>query len=508
MKIVIVGGGTAGWLAALIISKMRPIHSVTVIESSQIGIIGAGEGSTGLLTSIIKNDIFDSGCDMLEFLKETGATLKYGILHKAWTPDLDQQYFGPIAGTPSTNILHDSIFAHYHRLDKPHLSSLHGQATESRISPFNKNNLKFDTSPEFALHFDAHKVGAYFKKVTLRNNKVSYIDDEILDVNLTENGSIASLLLKSSSSIDGDFFIDASGFKQVLMKKLKVSWVDYQKNLPVNSAIPFLLDYKTETETPELWTTAWAQRAGWMWQIPVQDRKGCGYVFDDNFITPDQAHAEIETILGRKITPIRTLKFNTGRLEKAWEKNCLAVGLASAFAEPLEATSIHTTIVQLLNFTVEFLKPTLEDTVNSGNIDLYNRRTAKLYDTIKDFLVVHYMGGRTDSEFWKYISSGETATDFVKELLESCKVRTPTNRDFDIMFGNADWSLYSYVISGIGRLSPDVSSRLLGDLKPTFVKNTIQDYEKLVDQTFKHKMKYSDFINFIKYSAKTTKHPE
>jgi tryptophan halogenase len=509
MKIVIVGGGTAGWIAALMISKMRPMHSVTVIESSQIGIIGAGEGSTGLLTSIIKNDIFDSGCDILEFLRETGATLKYGIMHRAWTPDLNQQYFGPIVGTSSTNIIMDGIFAHYHVLDKNknHLSSLHGQAVDLGISPFSKSNFTFDRNLDSALHFDAHKVGAYFKKITLRKDTVNHIDDEIIDVNLNEQGSIASLLLKSGKLVDGGFFIDASGFKQVLMKKLEVKWVSYQKNLPVNSAIPFLLDYETETETPELWTTAWAQRAGWMWQIPVQDRKGCGYVFDDNFITPDQAHAEIETILGRKITPIRTLKFDTGRLEKAWEKNCLAIGLASAFAEPLEATSIHTTIVQLLNFTVEFLKPTLEATVNDGNINLYNRRTAKLYDSLKDFLVIHYMGGRTDSEFWKYITSGETATDFVKELLESCKVRTPTNRDFDIMFGNADWGLYSYVLSGIGKLHPSISKNLLDDLKPVSQARSIYDYEEMIAQTVKDKMKYSDFINFIKYSAKTTKRP-
>lgn len=507
MNIVVVGGGTAGWLAALIISKVQPEHTVTVIESSAIGIVGAGEGSTGLLTSILKNEMWDFGCNLLEFFQETGATLKYGIHHKDWKT-VGESYMGPIGGTPSTETLVDYIFAHYHSTDPKnvHLSSILGQKIERKISSFNKKTLSFDNIGT-ALHFDAHNVGKYFKKITLKNPSVTVLDDEVLDINLNAiNGNIASLLLKSGKLINGDFFIDASGFKQVLVKKLGTNWISYQKNLPVNSAMPFLLPYE-ENEYPELYTTAWAQSAGWMWQIPNQDRKGCGYVFDDNFITADQAQAEIETTLGRAIEPIRVLKFDTGRLENAWEKNCLAVGLSSAFAEPLEATSIHTTIAQLLSFVFEFLKPNIDDTLNAGSRKSYNRRTAKLYDTTKEFLVAHYIGGRNDSEFWKYIATGATKTEFVDNLLEMCKTQMPSNRDLDISFGAPDMGLWSYVLAGTGHLAPETSAKVFsGNTVPiiglTNVDSIIDQYQKTVDTLLPDNLSYVDFINFLKRTSK------
>ena len=509
MNIVIVGGGTAGWLAALMISKIKSEHTVTVIESSAIGIIGAGEGSTGLLTSILKNEMWDFGCNLLDFFQETGATLKYGIHHKDWKT-VGKSYMGPIGGTPSTEQVVDYIFAHYHSTDPEnvHLSSIIGQKIERKISNFNKKTLSFD-SMGTALHFDAHDVGRYFKKLAMKTLQVSVIDDEVLDVNLnSENGNILSVLLKTGQLVNGDFFVDASGFKQVLMKKLNAKWISYKENLPVNSAMPFLLPLEDD-EIPELYTTAWAQSSGWMWQIPNQQRKGCGYVFDDNFITADQAQAEIETTLGRPIDPIRVLKFDTGRLANAWEKNCLAIGLSAAFAEPLEATSIHTTIAQLLTFVIEFLHSDLETTLNPGSRNSYNRRTAKLYDTTKEFLIAHYMGGRTDSEFWKYVSSGATKTEFVDNLLTMCKTQMPSNRDLDISFGTPDMGLWSYVLAGVGHLTPETSAKVFsGNTVPVIgladINGVIKTYQDTLDNMMADNLSYSDFVKFLR---KTSKRP-
>lgn len=507
MNIVVVGGGTAGWLAALIISKVKPEHTVTVIESSAIGIVGAGEGSTGLLVSILKNEMWDFGCNLMEFLQETGATLKYGIHHKDWKT-IGESYMGPIGGTPSTENVVDYIFAYYHSTDPAnvHLSSIIGQKLHRGISNFNKKTMSFDTIGT-ALHFDAHEVGKYFKKVAMKTLKVSVMDDEVIDANLnSETGNILSLLLKTGKVIQGDFFVDASGFQQVLVKKLEVRWISYQKNLPVNSAMPFVLPYE-ENEYPQLWTTAWAQSSGWMWQIPNQQRKGCGYVFDDNFITADQAQAEIEITLGRPIDPIRVLKFDTGRLQNAWEKNCLSIGLAAAFAEPLEATSIHTTVAQLITFVLEFLKPNIQDTLNSGSRNSYNRRTAKLYDTTKEFLIAHYMGGRTDSEFWKHVSSGATKTEFVDDLLTMCKTQLPSNRDLDISFAAPDMGLWCYVLAGIGHLTPKTSAKIFsGNSVPVIgladMRSVIDGYQKTVDNMLNDNLGYVDFVNLLKRTSK------
>jgi tryptophan 6-halogenase len=503
MKIIIVGGGTAGWLAALFISKIKPNHEITIIESSQIGIIGAGEGSTGLLTNIISNSFWDFGCDHEDFLKSTGATLKYGIKHKDWKT-VGSSYFGPLDGSMTYRSVPDIALAHHvskYGVDSAHLCSEMGLMLEHNISNVRKHDYRFENY-HHALHFDAHEVGKYFKKIVLKNQKVSYIDSEVENVSLSEDGKIKSVKLKGSIEIVGDFFIDATGFKRLLSKKLDVKWISYKKNLPVNSAMPFLLDYDDD-ETPEPFTTAWAQSSGWMWQIPTQARKGCGYVFCDEYITAEQAQQEIETTLNKKITPIRILKFDTGRLNELWKSNCLSIGLAAAFAEPLEATSIHSTIVQLTKFVFEHLKESIDDTLNRGSIKIYNQKMNRMYDDFKDFLVMHYMGGREDSEFWKYIKSGETKTDFVDAILEMSKNKMPTFNDFNEYYGAAGWPLYSYVLLGTGNLSSNVCRKELDiDMPNLDFKDQIEkEYQELKIQYLKNldkNISYKEFINYIK----------
>lgn len=510
MKIIIVGGGTAGWLAALFISKVHAEHSVTVIESSEIGIVGAGEGSTGALTSVLTNTFCDLGCDIMDFFKETGATTKLGIKHKGWTSAPNHYYFGPIGGSPTAGNIFDTVFAHVHSTmpGYNHLSSDVGYLMEHELSTYSKRTFAFNGLAG-AVHFDAAEVGKYFKRHVMKQQQVSHIDDKIINVNLSQTGAISSLLLESGECITGDFFIDASGFKQILVKKLETPWVSYKKHLPVNSAMPFLLDY-TEEEKIEPWTTAWAQSSGWMWQIPTQSRKGCGYVFDDNFISADQARTEIETTLQRTIEPIKIIKFDTGRLENVWVKNCLAIGLAAAFAEPLEATSIHSTIIQIVAFVFEFLKSTEQDTVVPANIKLYNKRISKMYDDFKDFLVMHYMGGRSDSEFWRYISAGNTKTEFVADLIEMSKHKLPGLHSFDSYLGSAGWELWSYVLAGTNILRPEVSRKELSQMSspitgismPSYAAGEFERIEQIIKSTFKYNMQYSDFVNFIKRSTK------
>lgn len=404
----------------------------------------------------------------------------------------------------------DTVFAHVHSTmpDRNHLSSDVGFLMENVLSTYSKRTFSFNGLAG-AVHFDAVEVGKYFKRHVLKQQQVSHIDDKIINVSLSETGAISSVLLESGECVTGDFFIDASGFKQVLMKELDIPWVSYSKHLPVNSAMPFLLDY-TENENAEPWTTAWAQSSGWMWQIPTQSRKGCGYVFDDNFISADQAHAEIESTLGRSIDPIKVIKFNTGRLENVWVKNCLAIGLAAAFAEPLEATSIHSTIIQIVTFVFEFLKSTEHDTVVPSNIKLYNKRMSKMYDDFKDFLVMHYMGGRNDSEFWRYISAGNTKTEFVADIIEMSKHKLPGVHSFDSYMGSAGWELWSYVLAGTNILRPEVSRKELSQTNSPIVDMSMREYaaaefkriEELHKNTFKDNMQYSDFVNLIKRTAK------
>ena len=478
MKIVIVGGGTAGWLAALMISKIRPEHSVTCIESSKIGIIGAGEGSTGSLTNIVQNEMFDFGCDEQDFIKECDATIKLGIKHIGWNKDPKKFYYGPIDGTPTSNDRCDIVFQHalgFRDQDYLHL------ATELGYKIHHNKNSFVQLKGNHAYHFDAHKVGQYFRKIC---NTVTHIDSEVEQVQLnSESGYVNGVKLSNGDTVEGDMFIDASGFNQVLMKAVGGKWKSYRDNLPVNGALPFLLPYEDD-EKIEPVTNAWAQNNGWGWQIPTKNRRGCGYVFCDSFVTPDQAHAELEQTLGHKVEPIRHIKFDSGRQETLWIKNVLSIGLCAAFAEPLEATSIHTTIMQLKHFVYACLGQTQQETCNDGTVDDYNLKNGHLYDTMKDFLVAHYTCGRNDTEFWKYIDSGATNTDFVRSMHEICKHRVPNSTLFPRQEGSAGWPLWSYVLAGTGALTSEVAEKevkfnndeVVGDSAYTY---HIQDFDNM-----------------------------
>ena len=452
-NIVIVGGGTAGWLAALMISRVHSNHNVTVVESSQIPIIGAGEGSTGFLTDIIQGNTWDYGCNEQDFLIETGATVKLGIRHRDWRK-LGHSYDAPLDSTNGASLC-DPVFLHTLANDIPfHLASQNGYFMNESSSTFNND---LSNTRGHAYHFDAHRVGQYFKKVC--SDAVTTIDARVTNVNLnSETGHVESIVLDELNTLAADFFIDCTGFARIFAKALDVKWHSYRDNLPVNAALPFQLPHGKVIDPV---TLAWAQRAGWMWQIPTQERYGCGYVFSDDFVTPEEAQAEIESTLGREIEPIRLLKFDTGRLDKLWHKNVLFVGLSAAFAEPLEATSIHSTIMQLTAFVFDCLQENTVDTCNLGLESVYNQRMTKMYDDFKDFLVLHYMTERIDSDFWQYINAGETITDRVKDILAITKIRSAHPADFDNYLGAAGAPLWNWILAGLGYITKESAAREL-----------------------------------------------
>ena len=463
MKIVVVGGGTAGWLAALVFSKLTKSY-VTVIESSKIGIIGAGEGSTGSLTNVLQNITGDYGCNEMDFIFECDGTPKLGIEHRNWKGD-GTSYIAPIDGPITGASRVDTVFCRQliDNATKMHITSEDGYLIEHDLDP-----LSLPNNPS-AYHFNAHKVGKYFKKVC--GTKVTHIDSEVVKVFLGEQG-IDSVALSNGQVVDGDFFVDASGFKRLLMTELGAKWKSYAEYLPVNSAMPFLLSYE-EDEVIKPLTTAWAQDSGWMWQIPTLERRGCGYVYSDEFISDDEAHAEVERRLGKKVEPIKFIKFDSGRLDTLWSKNCLAVGLCAAFAEPLEATSIHTTIIQLEFFVKEHFQDYQNEYVQNN----YNHNIGLMYDLLRDFLILHYKGGRSDTEFWRFINANKN-TDQVDRIIEMCKYKLPNSESFPNIVGNAGWPLWSMVLQGLGYIQPDLAQKEL-DLHG-LTKTSKQDYENYI----------------------------
>lgn len=467
--IAIVGGGTAGWLAALMIRHFADRNGlnlhVTVVESSKIPTIGVGEGTTAVFYQLLQT----LGIDEATFLRETGATLKLGIRHRGWQRR-GHSYDGPIDDphplirgpgfTPQAHGPILDIYATARGID-PAECRLFGHLLRRNKSPYalKRDGTLVPAGPfQHAYHFDQALVGAFLRK-TARD--ITLIDATVEGVERdAETGDIRRLILANAPDLSADFFIDCTGFRRKLIgEAMGGSWVSYADSLPVNRAMPFWLDHDEAADIP-IHTLAWAQKAGWMWQIPTQERMGCGYVYSDAYLSPDRAQAEIEGVLGHPITPRNDLKFDVGRLDRVWIGNCLALGLASSFLEPLEATSIHGTVVQLMLFTQGFL-------INAWQADdaqraHYNAAVARQLDDFRTFINLHYVGQRPEP-FWQEIrTTGLHET--TRERLTSWADHSPRRGDFMPFPGNlphVEEQLYYPVLAGLGLLSKEVANREL-----------------------------------------------
>jgi flavin-dependent dehydrogenase len=448
MKIIILGGGTAGWLAALTIAKTQPNHKVTVIESSKRGIIGAGEGSTGIFVDFIQNKFFDTGIRAGEFMEAANATYKLGIKHVNWKGD-GTHYFAPLDGSQTSFMTPDIQLCQslINNPEKPYLVTQLGQAYENDF-----------IGAGHSYHFDAFKVGEFFAKKAIEAG-VKRIDTDIVGSGANSSGTNVEFLVdEAGNKYFADFFIDCSGFgRKICASMIGMDWYSYSDHLPVNSAIAF---QKPLDEEYEKVTTAIAMDAGWTWKIPTSERYGMGYVYSDKFITDQEALEEVNKKFDSPEI-LRQFKFTSGRSKSLWKGNCLALGLSAAFSEPLEATSIHTTIVQILNFVMEHLQETKEQTCNPYRIEHYNKEMIAMYDSIRDFLIVHYKGGRADTEFWKYMNSNKPNTEQVNYILDICKHSVPSSISIPNHNSSPAASLWNWVLHGTGNIGKQQAENTL-----------------------------------------------
>ena len=453
-RFVIVGGGTAGWLAALMLQdafkRQKKNATITVVESSKIPTIGVGEGTTAVFRQMLKY----FGLDEFSFLKETEATIKFGIRHKDWRR-LGHHYDGPIddphlvlepQGTDPQSYLDIFSVAAGRPVKDTHMFAY---LLDQQKAPYaRKGDGSFVVASPFhhAFHFDQALAGKWLRKHT---KGVEVIDAQVTGVKRhSESGDIEALVT-DAGEIAGNFYIDCTGFRKTLITQaLGGEWVSYREQLPVNRAMPFWVDVKEGEELPP-YTLAWAQGAGWMWSIPTQTRYGMGYVYSDHFCSPDQAKAEIEKALGHTIEPRNDLRFDIGRQKDVWINNCLALGLCSSFLEPLEATSIHGTIVQLMVFTNFHLDRTAKDR------DAYNAFATRQVDDFRDFINMHYVTGRRDTPFWQHVADSFIAPA-TKERLRNWQAKMPDFADFTPLpgrFAHTEQQLYYPVLDGLGLLS-------------------------------------------------------
>lgn len=447
-RIVVVGGGTAGWLAAMMLgdAARRGGHpcAVTVIESSKLGTVGVGEGTT----AVFRQMLMHFGLDEAEFLRETGATIKFGIRHRDWRR-MGHQYDGPIddphlvAGLGPENALDQVQVARGTGVGQTHLFQ---HLLARQRSPFAERDGRLVPVGPFhhAYHFDQALAGKWLRG---KARAIATIDDQVAGVERdTETGDITALVLEGGARVAADLFIDCTGFRRRLITEMGARFQRYGDVLPVNRAMPFWLDIP-EGEEIDPCTLAWAQGSGWMWKIPTQGRYGCGYVYSDAHLTPDQAQAEIEIALGHPVQVRSDIRIDAGRLDRQWIGNCVALGLASSFLEPLEATSIHGTVVQLM-----LLSSLLPDQ-NARGRAAFNAACAREVDDFRDFIRLHYVSERRDTVFWCDVASA-TPPDLT-ERLAGWRARVPGPQDFapfPMDLPHTGHHLHVPVLDGLGLL--------------------------------------------------------
>ena len=412
-RIVILGGGTAGWMAANLFAQRWPgTTQVTVIESPEIGIIGVGEGSTPQLKAL-----FDTlGITEGEWMPACNATYKNGIAFHGWSDRPGHEsYFHPF---PSPLDLHTAPAFFFNCLARrigndvpahPDRFFLQPRLAAQRLAPIAPET--FPLGPSYGYHFDAHLVGAILRDHATGRG-VTHLQRHIVDVAI-DNGMVTHLVAEDGEMIAGDLFVDSSGFRSVIHQAaLGVPFRTFADNLLNDRAV--VMPTPADPTGTASATKATAMQNGWAWEIPLTSRTANGYVYASRYTTPEQAEAELRAHLGvSDEVQARHLTMKVGRVEQSWAGNSLAIGLAQGFIEPLEATALH--IVQA---TVEGFIADWEQGDTPASRDAFNRRIAARYEGVRDYIVCHYrMNRRSDTAYWRDNAANDRLSDSLKAIM-------------------------------------------------------------------------------------------
>jgi hypothetical protein len=457
-RIVVVGGGSAGWMTALILARtlLEQGVEITVVESPVVGIIGVGEGSTPWLRGF-----FDSlGIEESEWMPACHATYKCGIMFDGWsTKPGFERYFHPFASMldnlTMTQFVHNAdarvngadVYAH------PDRFFIASRLAAKHLAPKPAEHFPFDIWHGY--HFDSVLLGGFLHKKALERG-VRYLPAHVTHANLDGQGAIASLGTREGPPIYGDLFVDCTGFAGLLITQaLKTPFISFAENLFNDAAIAMPTPIGDTVPSQTLST---AMKHGWAWKIPLTQRFGNGYVYSTQFCTPDEAELELREHLGllESDTPARHLKMKIGRVTQHWNKNCLAVGLSQGFIEPLEATALLF-IQQTAALFVEFLeRGDLGETAH----DKFNARVNEHFEGTRDYIVTHYKtNSRTDTDYWRANAANLRISLPLKQLLSlwmSGKGIGPPVRQQVLGKGYPVFSWYS-IMAGMG-IFPDAAT--------------------------------------------------
>jgi tryptophan halogenase len=505
-NIVIVGGGSAGWLTALYAKKIYQEDNIILVESEEYGILGAGEGSTPNIIGFM--NFLDISVE--DLIKNCNATIKNGIKFTNWS-EKEDSYFHPFQSINEASndynfylnsrfIENDTNFSHYCASLNDHEFKdyvfVEKFSNNFQVPYLKENNpISMNQLSNISIHFDANLLAKYLRLIG-ESRGILRKEGIVSEISEDLEGYI-NKIKTNKEEISCDFVFDCSGFRRLIIgKHYKIKWKSYSKYLPAKKALPFFLEI--DKDIPP-YTEAIAMDYGWMWKIPLQNRYGCGYVFDSDFISDEEAKKEIENYLGfEPIYPRKdkgAFNFEAGCFEEVWNKNCLAVGLSSGFLEPLEATSI----MQLITVLTKFMSnkqnlTTKNNLVKKRFNDMYLEETQE----IVNFLYLHYVTNKINTSFWKNFTKNNEMPEEIKYILSVCKDKTLFN-DFDF-YKNKIFSAYSYHYILIGNKIIDNvilkrnANFILDNIKKENYKNILRKQDFLIPKLLTHNY----FIDTIK----------
>lgn len=435
-SIVIVGGGSAGWMtAAALAQAVGGACAITLIESDAIGTVGVGEATIPPIRQFNQR----LGIDEATFVRETQGSFKLGIEFVDWGR-LGHSYFHPFGQYGAE---FDSVPFYHHwmheylagRIDGPidDFSMCWAMARAGKFSHPSPDRRLIQSTFDYAYHFDAGLYAAFLRRYA-EDRGVRRVEGRVVDVTLRGgDGFIDAVTLDDGTQVAGEFFIDCSGFRGLLIEEaLHAGYDNWQAWLPCDRAVA--VPCERGPFTP--YTRSTARAAGWQWRIPLQHRTGNGYVHCSEFISEDEAAATLLANLdGKPLADPRPLRFVTGKRREFWRKNCVAIGLSAGFMEPLESTSLH-----LIQYAILRLIALLPDTAMSPLLAReYNAQTSREYELIRDFLILHYKASqRDDSELWRYCAA-MPIPDSLQYKIDHFTAHGTLVADGQELFANPSW---------------------------------------------------------------------
>jgi tryptophan halogenase len=466
-RIIIVGGGTAGWLTAGVIAakhrgRMPGGFSVTLVESPNTPIIGVGEGTWPTLRTTLAR----IGVSETDFFRQCDASFKQGAKFARWTSGAeDDAYYHPLMLPQAFHQLNLAPHWLAARAARSFCDTVtpQGVICEEGLAPKTMATAEYDAVANYAYHLDAGKFAPFLQKHCCETLGVRHVLADVQEVKMSENGDILSIVTPQAGEIEGDLFVDCTGFRSLLLGgALGVPFRDCSDVLFCDTALAVQIPYETDHSPIASHTISTAQSAGWIWDIGLPTRRGTGHVYSSSHISDDEAERELRTYLGPagRDLSVRKIPIRSGHRDTFWKRNCVAVGLAAGFLEPLESSAI--VLIELSAKIIAEQMPVCRE-VMDVIASRFNATTHYRWGRIIDFLKLHYvLTKREDSAFWRDNVQPSTIPERLQELLTLWRYQSPWFHDeFDRVEEVFPAASYQYVLYGMG-FRTDVEHDALG----------------------------------------------